>query len=55
MKIKFWILDIVIFILWTIAFISNFISGDISVLSYMLLYIAFLCELLKNFLTHIQE
>ena len=47
---KWWIFDIVLFIIWTIVVVSNFITGDIHILSYILLYVAFLCELFKNFL-----
>ena len=47
---KLWIFDIALFVLWSIAFLGNLISGDIHVLSYVFLYVAFLCELLKNFI-----
>ena len=53
MSNKAWIFDIVLFILWTTAFIGNLITGDIHILSYIFLYIAFFCELAKNFLWHI--
>ena len=51
---KLWIFDVVLFILWTTALILNLIKGEISVLSYVLMYLAFLCELFKNFLWHTQ-
>ena len=55
MKNKLWILDIVILVLWTTAFVVTLIGGDIYVSDYVLLYIAFFCELLKNFLSHTQD
>ena len=47
---KLWIFDIALFILWSIVFFGTLISGDINVLSYVFLYVAFLCELCKNFI-----
>lgn len=54
MKNKQWIFEIVLFILWTTAFVGTLIGGNIGVLDYVLLYIAFFCEILKNFLINTQ-
>ena len=50
MKNKQWIFEIVLFILWTTAFVATLIGGDIRVIDYVLMYLAFFLELLKNFL-----
>ena len=55
MKNKLWILDIFLFVLWTIVFVGTLIGGNIDVLDYILLYIAFFCELSKNFLSNTQK
>ena len=38
--------DIILFILWTIVFIIGLFNG-ISLVSYVLMYLGFVCELLK--------
>lgn len=47
MSIKNWVkYDIVLFILWTIVFVIGFFNG-VSLLSYVLMYLGLVCELLK--------
>ena len=50
MKNKQWIFEIVLFILWTTAFVATLIGGNVRVIDYVLMYLALFLELLKNFL-----
>ena len=50
MKNKQWIFEVVLFILWTTAFVATLISGNIRVIDYVVMYLALFIELLKNFL-----
>ena len=50
MKNKQWIFEVVLFILWTTAFVATLIGGNIRVIDYVVMYLALFIELLKNFL-----
>lgn len=41
-------IGILLLVLWTCAFISNFIKSDISTISYILMYLAFILEICKD-------